>query len=342
MSATPNLVAYADARPVLLGEVALALPGHAVIGRVTLGRGARLGAGSVIRADGHYVRAGDDLELGRGATVHIAHDLHPTLIGERVCVGADAVVHACTLGDEVVVEEGAVVLDGARVGDGVVLEAHSVVFPRSVLEPGTLYSGSPARPLRRLDSSERAERARALRSRNAADAAAADWPCRTLPQAAAAEVFVAATACLQGQVRLGQAGSVWYGCRLDANAAPIELGARCNVQDNSQLLARGPGIVLGEDTTVGHNVHLADCSVGARCLIGMGSRIAAGTVIADDTFVAAGCTTLAGQRLDGGLVWGGRPARVLGELDQTKRRLVLLTVQTYREYARVLGQAQRA
>lgn len=340
MSATPNLVAYAQTWPVLRGEVALALPGHAVVGRVTLGRGARLGAASVIRADGHYVQAGDELELGRGATVHIAHDLYPTLIGERVCVGADAVVHACTLGDEVVVEEGAVVLDGARVGDGVVLEAHSVVFPRSVLEPGTLYGGSPARPLRRLDSAERAARAQALRGRNAQ--AAAEWECRTLPQAAAAGVFVAATACLQGQVRLRQASSVWYGCRLDARAAPIELGARCNVQDNSQLLARGPGIVVGEDTTLGHNVQLADCSVGARCLIGMGSRIAADTVIADDTFVAAGCTTLAGQRLDGGLVWGGRPARVLGELDQTKRRLVLLTVQTYREYARVLGQAQQA
>lgn len=340
MSATPNLVAYGGARPVLHGEVALALPGHALVGRVTLGRGARLGAGSVIRADGHYVRAGDEFDLGRGATVHIAHDLYPTLIGERVCVGADAVVHACTLGDEVVVEEAVVVLDGARVGDGVVLQAHSVVFPRSVLEPGTLYAGAPARALRRLDSGERAERARALRKRNAQ--AATDWACSTLPQATADAVFVAATARLQGQVRLREASSVWYGCRLDASAAPIELGARCNVQDNSQLLASGTGIVLGEDTTVGHNVHLADCSVGARCLIGMGSRIAAGTAIADDTFVAAGCTTLPGQRLDGGLVWGGRPARVLGEIDQTKRRLVLLTVQTYREYASVLGRAQQA
>jgi carbonic anhydrase/acetyltransferase-like protein (isoleucine patch superfamily) len=110
----------------------------AVLGRVTLGRNARLGTSCVIRADGDIVRAGDDFSLGDRSTVHIEHDLLPAIIGDRVTVGANAVVHACTVMNDVVVGDGAVVLDAAIVSDNVVLEPNSVVFPRARLESGKL------------------------------------------------------------------------------------------------------------------------------------------------------------------------------------------------------------
>ena len=58
----------------------------------------------MIRADGHYVRAGDDLTLGHGATIHIAHDVYPTIVGNGVTVGSNAVIHACEVQDGCVVE----------------------------------------------------------------------------------------------------------------------------------------------------------------------------------------------------------------------------------------------
>ncbi len=329
-----HLIDYLGVRPRLAGDPATARPGHAVIGRVTLGRGAWLGAGAVIRADGHDVRAGDGLHLGRGATIHIAHDVYPALLGHHVCVGEDAVVHACTLGDEVVVEEGAVVLDGAVVGAGAVVEAGSFVYPRHVLEGGLLYAGRPAKPVRSLDRVELLARADALRARN--EAADAAWPCRAQAAVAAPDAFVADTCDLAGDVRLAAGASVWFGCRLDARAGPIVLGRRCNVQDNSVLVAGADGLRLGDDSTVGHNVKLADCTVGARCLVGMGSRIAAGTTIADDSFLAGGCVTEPGQHLEGGFLWGGQPARPLGPLDDAKRAAILRTATVYMQYAAAL------
>ncbi len=329
-----NTLPYGGTWPQIASAPREARAGHALVGRVTLGRDAWLGAGSVIRADGHFVRIGDALHFGRGATVHIAHEVYPTVVGDRACVGANAVVHACTLGDDVVVEDGAVILDGATVGAGTVVEAGSIVYPRSTLEPGMLYAGRPARPVRPLTREELLSRAAQQRARNEADDAR--WHSRPVVRDAAADAYVAGTCDLQGRVRLAEGASVWFGCRLDGRAGAIEIGRQCNVQDNSVLVGGAHGISLGAQTTIGHNVELIDCRVGARCLVGMGSRIAAGTVIADDTFVAGGCVTEPGQQLEGGRVWGGSPARPIGPLDDAKRQGILRTAAVYADYARAM------
>lgn len=335
--ASLNRLAYEGTLPSLAGPPLAAAAGHALVGHLTLGREAWLGAGAVIRADGHYVRIGDAFHLGRGATVHIAHARYPTVVGDRVIVGANAVVHACTVASDVVIEEDCVVLDGAEVHAGVVIEAGSIVYPRSVLAEGMVYAGRPARPVRALTLDECRVRAAALRARN--EAADAGWPIAAVAAVAAPDAFVADTACLVGEVRLAAGASVWYGCRLDARAGVITLGARCNVQDNSLLVAGAPGVTIGADTTIGHNVELVDGQVGARCLVGIGSRVAAGTAIPDDTFMAAGCVTEPGQQLEGGKLWGGQPARPIGVLDQAKRDMVLRTASIYGDYAAELRRA---
>lgn len=340
MSPILNLLSYGDSAPTLLGQVTHAGSGHALIGRLRLGRDAWLGAGTVIRADGHYVEAGHDLHLGRAASVHIAHDVYPTLIGNHVTVGANAMVHACTVGDGCVIEEDAVVLDGSVLAEAVVLEAGSVVFPRSELTANTLYAGRPARPVRALSADEVASRRAALRTRNAA--AAGDWAGSDSAPTIDPTAFIANTALMQGRVTVAAAASVWYGCRLDARAAPIRVGERSNVQDNSVLHPASTGIVIGTDTTIGHNVKIADCTIGDRCLIGIGSEVAPGTVAQDDCFLAAGAVTQPGQVLESGFLWGGNPARKLGPLDERKKALVLGTIVTYCGYAEELARAQAA
>lgn len=334
MTLALNLIAYKGALPALASGPAEALPGHAVVGRVTIGRDAWLGAGSVIRADGHYVRIGDGLHIGRGATIHIAHDLYPTLVGHRVCIGADAVVHACTVEDDVVVERGSVILDGATVGAGSVIEAGSIVYPRTTLEPGMLFAGRPAKPVRSLSANERQARADLQRARN--EAADTEWTCRPSATRAASSAFVAGTCDLDGTVYLADGASVWFGSRLDGRKGAIAIGGLCNVQDNCVLLAGPDGMSLGEETTIGHNVQLSDCTVGARCLVGIGSRIAPGTVIDDDTFVAGGSVTEPGQHLTGGRVWGGDPARPIGEMNEARRSAILNIATVYAAYAEAL------
>ncbi len=161
-TAAPFVLPYAGVSPTFASPP-LAAPGAAVLGRATIGRNVRLGASCVIRADGHFVRIGDDCCLGTRSTIHIDHEVYPAIVGDRVSVGENAVVHACTLGSDIVVEDGAVILDGSVVPDGVVIEAGAIVFPRSKLESGRLYSGMPARPVRDLKPGEIEERAARIR-----------------------------------------------------------------------------------------------------------------------------------------------------------------------------------
>src|SRR5512147_1401466 len=108
-----NLLSYHGVQPLLESTPLHFGVQAAIIGRVKLGAGAWLAESSTIRADGHDVRAGRDLVLGPRATVHIAHELYPTLIGDQVTIGEYAVIHACELGDGCVIEDGAVILDGS-------------------------------------------------------------------------------------------------------------------------------------------------------------------------------------------------------------------------------------
>jgi carbonic anhydrase/acetyltransferase-like protein (isoleucine patch superfamily) len=330
---------YASVSPQFATSPAWSGRGAAVLGRATIRRNLKLGARAVIRADGHFVRLGDDVSLGERATVHIAHDLYPAIIGDRVTLGDNTIVHACTLGDDIVVGDNTVVLDGTVVESGVVIEADSIVFPRSRLDAGKLYSGMPARPVRDLRPGEIEERAAALRNRVGGILSQADSSAR---RDFDPSVFVAATATLKGRIQAAADSSIWFGCDFDAADGEIAIGPRTNIQDNTRIRCRGgEGFAIGPDSTIGHNVTLGSCRIGARSLVGIGAVVAHGTVVGDDVFLAAGARTSEGQVLEGGWLYGRRPAEKMAPLDAAKRTLIALTVEHYCNYARAFAEAQR-
>lgn len=315
-------------------------PRAAVLGRATIGAGAGFGASAVIRADGHFVQVGDGFHLGARATVHIAHDLYPTFIRDRVTVGKNAVVHACTLGNDIVVGNDAVVLDGSVLEDGIVLDAGSIVFPRSQLSGGQLHAGSPAKPVRPLQPGEVQDWAARIRNQtpSAPDAASIGGRHGLDPS-----VFVAATAVLRGDVSAAANASIWFGCELDANGGEIRIGLNTNIQDNTLIRCRpGKAFEIGPDSTIGHNVTLADCRIGQRALVGIGSVVAPGTIIDDDVLLAAGAHTSEGQVLESGYLWGRRPAVKIAPLDAAKRELISGTIRMYCGYAQAFAAVQRA
>ncbi|MFV0382432.1 gamma carbonic anhydrase family protein [Paracoccus sp. (in: a-proteobacteria)] len=318
---------YGGTSPDIKGDPAFAGEGAAVLGRVTLGRDAWLGPWSVIRADGHYIHIGEDFRLGSHATVHIAHDLYPTHIGDRVTVGQGAVIHACTVEDGCVVEREAVILDGSRIGAGAVIAAGSVVYPRSDLPGGWLYSGSPAKPVARVPAPELEGYHQKIRNggsrKDRKDGGARG----------ALDCFVAPSAQLRGAVSVGKGVGIWYGCRLNAGAHRIVIGEGSNVQDNSTITCKAADVIIAPDVTIGHNVALTDCVISTGSLVGIGSLIAAGTLVESDVLVAAGTQTEPGQRLTGGQVWAGRPARPIGPMDARKRAIISNTLPHYRDYA---------
>lgn len=313
-------------------------PGASVLGRVEAGAHATIAGRAVLRGDGHFVRIGDGFFIGEMGTVHIAQGLYPAIIGDRVTVGRNAVVHACTVGSDCVIEDNTIILDGSVVEDGALIEADSTVFPKSKLGGGFVYAGTPAKPVRALAPRELEERAQRLR--HAAQNTPACSGRSGVNVKAAATAFIASTTRLSGMIELEAGSSVFFGCDFDAGDFTIVIGENTNIQDNTQIYCGAEATIIGRDSTLGHNVRLASCWIGERALIGIGCVVASGTIVEDDVMLAAGAVTLPGQKLESGWLWGGRPARPLSPLDDAKRAAMRTTVEHYCEYAQAYARAQ--
>jgi gamma-carbonic anhydrase len=147
-----------------LGERVFVAPGAFVVGDVELGDDASVWFGTVVRGDVNFVRIGARSNLQDGVIVHVSHQTHPTILGEGVVVGHQAVLHGCTVEDGALVGIGARVLDGAVVEAGAQVAAGAVVTPGHRVPAGHLALGIPARPVRPLSDGERANIA-AIRDR---------------------------------------------------------------------------------------------------------------------------------------------------------------------------------
>jgi carbonic anhydrase/acetyltransferase-like protein (isoleucine patch superfamily) len=129
-------------------------PAALVIGDVELAEGASIWPFAVVRGDeGHHVRIGRNTNVQDGSVVHVTPEL-PCIIGEGVTIGHRCVVHACTIGDNVRIGIGAVVLTGAVVEDNAQVGAGAVVPPGKVVPAGTLVMGVPAKPVRLMNEEE--------------------------------------------------------------------------------------------------------------------------------------------------------------------------------------------
>jgi len=124
-----------------------------VVGDVTLGPKSSVFYGAVLRGDIARIVVGEGSNIQDNCVVHLADDLD-AIIGTWVTVGHGAIIHACTIEDECLIGMGATVLDGARVGARSIIGAGAVVTPRTVIPPGSLAVGAPARVTRLLSEQE--------------------------------------------------------------------------------------------------------------------------------------------------------------------------------------------
>jgi carbonic anhydrase/acetyltransferase-like protein (isoleucine patch superfamily) len=141
-------------QPVVGRQVYIA-KGAVVVGDVTLGDHASVWYNAVLRGDINRIVVGHHSNVQDNAVVHLA-DEYPCLIGNYVTVGHSAIVHACTVEDEVLIGMGAVILDGAVIGSQSIVGAGALVTQRTVIPPGSMVLGSPAKVVRPLTPEERA------------------------------------------------------------------------------------------------------------------------------------------------------------------------------------------
>jgi len=130
-------------------------PGSTALGDVVIGEQSSVWPGAVLRGDINSIRIGDCTNIQDGAILHLADD-YPTILGNHVTVGHAAVVHACTVEDEVLIGMHATILDGAVIGKGSIIGAHTLVKAGMQVPPGSLVLGVPGRIQRQLTPEEQA------------------------------------------------------------------------------------------------------------------------------------------------------------------------------------------
>jgi carbonic anhydrase/acetyltransferase-like protein (isoleucine patch superfamily) len=108
----------------------------------------------VVRGDVHWIRIGARSNIQDGTVVHVMNGTHPTTIGGDVTIGHAAVVHGCTIGDRVLIGMGAILLNGAAIGDDSIVAAGTLVTEETKIPPRSLVMGSPGKVKRQLSDTE--------------------------------------------------------------------------------------------------------------------------------------------------------------------------------------------
>jgi carbonic anhydrase/acetyltransferase-like protein (isoleucine patch superfamily) len=154
MTFDEQMARYLDAAP-SIHPTAFIAPGAVVVGDVTLEEDSSIWYGAIVRADLNQIRIGPRSNIQDACVVHLADELG-VFLGEYVTVGHGAILHACTIADEVLIGMGATVLDGAEIGARSVIGANALVTQGMKIPPGSLVVGSPAKVRRALDLQEQA------------------------------------------------------------------------------------------------------------------------------------------------------------------------------------------
>ena len=149
----PLLQPYRGIFPVFAPDVFLA-ENATVIGDVQIGAGSSVWYMAVLRGDVEAIRIGRETNLQDAVIVHCSTGRCPAVVGDRVTVGHRAILHGCTIGDEVLIGMGAIVLDEAVVPPHTIVAAGALVTERMVLETGFLYAGLPAKKIKALSPAQ--------------------------------------------------------------------------------------------------------------------------------------------------------------------------------------------
>ena len=126
-----------------------------VIGAVSVEEHSSIWFQTVIRADINEIVVGRRTNIQDGCVLHVADD-YSVQIGDDVTCGHRAVIHACHIGDRVLVGMGAIILDGAEIGSDSIIGAHTLVTKGTKIPPGSLVLGSPGKVIRSLEAEETA------------------------------------------------------------------------------------------------------------------------------------------------------------------------------------------
>jgi len=135
-----------------------------VVGEVIMGDNCTVWFNAIVRGDVHSITIGDNTNIQDGAIIHCTYQKAKTVIGSNVSVAHNAIVHGCTIDDDVLIGMGAIVMDDAVIGRESVIAAGAVVLPGTIVAPGSIYGGTPAKKIKDIGPEMREVIARTARN----------------------------------------------------------------------------------------------------------------------------------------------------------------------------------
>ena len=121
-----------------------------IVGDVVMGDDCSIWFNAVIRGDVHYIKMGNKVNVQDGAIIHCTYQKSPTNIGNNVSIGHRAIVHGCTIKDNVLIGMGAIVMDNCIIHENSLIAAGAVVLENTIVEPGSIYAGVPAKKVKEM------------------------------------------------------------------------------------------------------------------------------------------------------------------------------------------------
>ncbi|MBT8254680.1 MAG: gamma carbonic anhydrase family protein [Flavobacteriaceae bacterium] len=119
-----------------------------VVGDVTMGQHCSIWFNAVIRGDVHFIKIGNKVNIQDGAVIHATYQTSPTTIGNNVSIGHNAIVHGCTIHDNVLIGMGSIVMDDCIVESNSIIAAGAVLTKGTRVESGSIYAGIPAKKIK--------------------------------------------------------------------------------------------------------------------------------------------------------------------------------------------------
>ncbi|MBO3097134.1 gamma carbonic anhydrase family protein [Gelidibacter pelagius] len=123
-----------------------------IVGEVTIGTQCSVWFNAVIRGDVHYIKIGNKVNIQDGAIIHATYQKSPTTIGNNVSIGHNAIVHGCTIHDNVLIGMGSIVMDDCIVESNSIIAAGAVVTKNTRVESGSIYAGVPAKKVKDISA----------------------------------------------------------------------------------------------------------------------------------------------------------------------------------------------
>ena len=125
-------------------------PNATIVGDVVMGDECSVWFNAVVRGDVNSIRMGNKVNIQDGACIHCTYEKTKTIIGNNVSIGHNAIVHGCTVEDNVLIGMGAIVMDNVQIGSNCIIAAGAVVLENTIVPAGTIFAGVPAKKVKEI------------------------------------------------------------------------------------------------------------------------------------------------------------------------------------------------